>query len=123
MTRLISKFILATAFFASSCASSITPAKVNGKLPSLTKSKYLSLQQADDNVKNNKCKYLVKNRTYTAPLGLTAQNDLKYEAKGIDEWVKLDGGNAYVLKNYRWVIIDQLGSAQLHIDFDTMVCE
>lgn len=107
----------------SSCATSMTPMQVNSTLPTLTKSKYLSETQAEENVKNGTCKYLVKNRTYVAPMGLSTKGDLKYGAKGIDEWVKLDGGNAYVLKNYKWVTVDHNGSTQLTIDFDTMICE
>jgi hypothetical protein len=34
-----------------------------------------------------------------------------------------DGGNAYVLKNYQWVTVDVFGSTQLHVEFDTMLCE
>ena len=56
-------------------------------------------------------------------MGLTVNGDLKYGAKGIDEWVELDGGNAYVLVNYKWVTVDEHGSTQLHIEFDTMLCE
>jgi hypothetical protein len=65
----------------------------------------------------------MESRTYVAPMGLSAKNDLKHAARGIDEWVQLDGGNAYVLKNYQWVTVDFLGSTQLHVEFDTMLCE
>lgn len=101
----------------------MTPMQVNNTLPTLTKSKYISQAQADEGVKNGNCKYLTKNRTYTAPMGLSTKEDLRYGAKGIDEWVKLDGGNAYILKNYKWVTVDQYGSTQLTIDFDTLLCE
>ena len=56
-------------------------------------------------------------------MGFTPKNDLKNAAKGIDEWVELDGGNAYVLINFKWVTVDGNGSTELHIDFDTMRCE
>lgn len=115
--------VVATILLLTSCATSMTPMQVNSTLPTLTKAKYISQAQADENVKNGTCKYLVKNRTYAAPMGLSTKEDLKYGAKGIDEWVKLDGGNAYVLKNYKWVTVDQNGSTQLTIDFDTMICE
>lgn len=115
--------LLFATFLITSCATSMTPFEVNNTLPTLTKSKYLTLAQAEDNIKNNKCKYLVKGRTYVAPMGLSTYEDLKYGAKGIDEWVKLDGGNAYVLTNYKWVTVDQNGATQLHIDFDTVLCE
>jgi hypothetical protein len=106
-----------------SCSVSMSPMAVNNTLPSLTKSIYLTQKQAEESIKSNQCKYLVKGRKYTAPLGSTAKGDLKNGAKGIDEWVKLDGGNAYVLVNFEWIIVDQDGSTQLHLEFDTMLCE
>jgi hypothetical protein len=56
-------------------------------------------------------------------MGLTTMDDLKYGAKGIDEWVQLDGGNAYVLTNYKWVTIDGSGASQLQLDFDTFLMQ
>ena len=56
-------------------------------------------------------------------MGFSVKNDLKNGAKGIDEWVKIDGGNAYVLTSYKWVTVDSEGATQLHIEFDTMLCE
>ncbi|WP_341840176.1 hypothetical protein [Chitinophaga caseinilytica] len=109
--------------FLASCATSMTPSQINRQLPNLTTSTYLTQTQAQEKIKSGKCKYLVKNREYVAPIGLTTKQDLKYGAKGIDEWVILDGGNAYVLKNFKWVTVDNNGSTQLHIDFDTMLCD
>ena len=109
--------------FLASCASSMTPIEVNNTLPTLTKSVFLNQAQAIEAIKNNKCKLLTKGRSYSAPLGLTVKNDLKNGAKGIDEWVKMDGGNAYVLVNYKWVNVGDDGATQLHVDFDTMLCE
>jgi len=123
MIRRIHIAVIATIFIITSCATSMTPMQVNSMLPTLTKSKYITQAQADEKVKDGTCKYLVKNRTYAAPMGLSTKEDLKYGAKGIDDWVKLDGGNAYVLKNYKWVTVDHYGSTQLTIDFDTMICE
>lgn len=105
-----------------SCATSMTPMKLNSALPDFTESKLISQAEAEQAIKSNKCRYLVKERNYTAPIGLTTKNDLKNAAKGIDEWVNLDGGNSYVLKNYKWVTIDHNGSTQLHVEFDTMLC-
>ena len=105
------------------CATSMTPMQVISTLPTLTISKLISQAQADAALIDNRCKYLVKGRTYSAPLGLTVKNDLRYGAKGIDEWVKLDGGNTYVLVSYKWVTVDHNGSTQLHLVFDTMLCE
>lgn len=99
-------YFCATVFSLMSCATSMTPVQVNTSLPTLTKSLYVTQAQAEDMVKEGKCKYLVRDRNYVAPLGLSVMADLKYGARGIDEWVALDGGNAYVLRNYKWVTID-----------------
>lgn len=115
--------VIMTLAILTSCATSMTPMQVNNTLPTLTKSKFISQAQAEEAVKSNGCKYLVKGRNYTAPIGLTTKDDLRNGAKGIDEWVKLDGGNAYVLNNYKWITVDHNGSTQLHIEFDTMLCE
>jgi hypothetical protein len=115
-------FICVVMFFAS-CATSMTPMQVNSTLPTLTKSKFISQAQADEAVKENNCKYLVKGRNYTAPMGISVKEDLRYGAKGIDEWVKLDGGNAYVLVSYNWLTIGENGSTQLYVVFDTMLCD
>jgi hypothetical protein len=127
MYRLIKPtLIIGILIFFNSCvmlSSSMTPSQVDNILPTLTKSTYFSQKQAEDAVINNNCKYLVKGREYVAPLGLTVKGDLRNGAKGIDEWVKLDGGNAYVLNSYKWVRVDNEGSTQLHIEFDTMLCQ
>jgi hypothetical protein len=114
--------ILSTTITLISCAS-LTPAQVNSTLPTLTKSKYFTQTQADEAVRTQKCKYLVKGRKYSASVQMTAQGDLRKGAQGIDEWVRLDGGNAYVLVNFTWVAIDDLGTSQLHLEFHTMLCE
>lgn len=106
-----------------SCATSMTPAEVHGNLPAMTKSKFLTQAQAVEATKNDECKYLNRGRSYLAPVGFTAKNDLQNGAKGIDEWVQLDGGNAYVLTNYRWLTVDTHGDTQLFVEFDTLKCE
>jgi|SRR5690606_35606414 len=126
MKNITTKFLkLSIVIIVSSLTSctSMTPIQVNNTLPTLTKSKFMSYTQAEEAVKSSSCKYLVRGRNYTAPIGLTAKNDLKNGAKGIDEWVELDGGNSYVLNSYKWVTVDDNGSTQLHIEFDTMLCE
>jgi hypothetical protein len=123
MIKQIPVTFFATIFFFASCATSMTPAQLNNVLPTLTESLFISQAQVEEILKNSTCKYLVRNRTYVAPMGLSTKDDLKNAAKGIDEWVKLDAGNAYVLKNYKWVTVDHNGSTQLTIDFDTMKCE
>lgn len=115
--------ILSLVVLFSSCATSMTPTAVANTLPALTKSKFLSQAQAEEAIKGKVCKYQFKGRKYSAPMGLSVKEDLKNGAKGIDDWVKLDGGNAYVLTNYNWITVDQYGSTQLLIEFDTILCE
>ena len=91
-------------------------------LPKLTKSKSVLQSEIDSLISTEKCKYIKKGRSYAAPLGFTAKKDLKNAAKGIDEWVELDKGNAYVITNYKWVPFDNYGSTQLNVDFDTLNC-
>lgn len=55
------------------------------------------------------------------------KEDIKNGAQGIDEWVAIDKGNAYVLKNYNWVIVDynvyySTTVTQLFLEFDTYLC-
>lgn len=112
--------VLSISFF--SCQSSYTPAKMNKVLPEYTKSKSVFQSDIDSLISTGKCKYITKGRSYAAPVGFTAKKDLKNAAKGIDEWVELDKGNSYVLTNYKWIPIDNLGSTQLNVDFDTLNC-
>jgi hypothetical protein len=121
------KYILKTGLifilFLNSCTTSMSPVEINNTLPTLTTSKFISQAQADEYTNLGKCKYLVKGRNYTAPIGSTTKVDLKNGAQGIDEWVKLDKGNAYVLTNYKWVTVGNNGTTQLYIEFDTLLCE
>lgn len=105
-----------------SCTTSMTPTEVYNTLPTLTNSNFIPQSQAEETIASRNCSYLVKGRTYTAPIGFTTKNDLQNAANGIDEWVQLDGGNAYVLTNYKWVTVADDGSTQLHVDFDTLKC-
>lgn len=115
--------IIVLVLFLTSCATSMSPIEINNTLPTLTVAKSISQAQAEEAIQTNRCKYLVKGRNYVAPIGFTVKDDLKNGAKGIDEWVKLDGGNTYVLVNYKWVTVDYNGSTQLHLEFDTLLCE
>lgn len=123
----IIKNIFLTVFisiFLCSCATTMTPLEVSQTLPTLTKSKYLTLEQTQ----NPNCKNLSKGKSYAAPMGLTVKDDLLNAATGIDEWVNIDGGNSYKVTNFRWITIstDKYGSptsTQLVIDFDTYICQ
>ncbi|MBK8392806.1 MAG: hypothetical protein IPL23_27610 [Saprospiraceae bacterium] len=117
------KQIILLVLILSSCVTSMSPFEVSKTLPTLTTSRLLSQSQVEDAINTKKCKYLVKGRSYAAPMGLSVKEDLKNGAKGIDEWVTLDGGNSYVLNNYKWIAVDKIGSTQIHIKFNTMVCE
>ena len=89
-----------------SCSTSMTPIEVSNNLPNLTKSIYIPQNQSSIFIDTNKCKVLNTGRNYVAPIGISVKDDLRNGAKGIDEWVKLDGGNAYLLKNFRWVTVN-----------------
>ena len=93
------------------------------ELPKLTQSKLVPQSEIDSLISTDKCKYLTRGRSYAAPAGLFAKNDLKNAAKGIDEWVQLDKGNAYILTNYKWISMNHSGSTQLNVDFDTLFCK
>ena len=118
---LILFFAFPTSFF--DCQSSYTPSKMNKVLPTLTKSKFVLQSEIPELISSEKCKYITKGRSYAAPVGLFAKNDLKNAAKGIDEWVELDKGNTFVLTNYKWTPTDNVGSTQLYVDFDTLICK
>ncbi len=105
------------------CQSSYTPTKMYKELPKLTQSKLVLQSEIDSLISTDKCKYLTRGRSYAAPAGLFAKNDLKNAAKGIDEWVQLDKGNAYILTNYKWISMNHSGSTQLNVDFDTLFCK
>ena len=116
MKPIFTLFIITT--ITRSCATSMTPSQINSRLPEMTVSKFISPQNDAGN-----CELINKSRKYNAPMGLTVKYDLTNGARGIDEWVELDGGNAYKLVNYQWVQVDDYGSTQLQIEFDTMNCD
>jgi hypothetical protein len=116
-------FIIGLVMLLNSCVTSMTPLEVNSTLPDLTRSTFISQIKLDEGLSSNKCKILVKARNYVAPMGLTTRHDLMNAAKGIDEWVSIDGGNAYFLRSFKWVTVDISGPTQLHVEFDTMICK
>ena len=102
----------------------MSPTEVHNTLPTYTKTTFLIAAQAQ----NSNCICLTKNRSYTAPIGMTVKDDLRNGARGIDEWVTLDGGNAYVLKNFQWITVgynpqNGTSATQLYIEFDTYICK
>ncbi|WP_341225430.1 hypothetical protein [uncultured Arcticibacterium sp.] len=105
------------------CATSMTPREVYSTLPELTKTKFIPSTVKPNGSESLNCEILNSKRIYNAPVGLSVKNDLQNGAKGIDEWVLLDGGNSYRLVNYQWITVDALGTTQLKIEFDTMKCE
>jgi len=126
MIRIVKMFIVVSVItLIYSCATSMTPMEVNNTLPALTKSRFISQVQAEKDIQSNRCKYLVKGRTYASPIGFTVKDDLRNGAEGIDDWVKIDGGNAYVLTNYKWVTVNggMDGATQLYVEFDTLLYE
>lgn len=107
-----------------SCATSMSPTQVNSLLPRMTKAKFYTQVQAQDEVRKGGCTLLVADRKYRAPIGISISSDLKNGARGIDEWVSIDGGNAYFLKSYQWLPLEGSESkAQLTLEFGTMLCK
>lgn len=115
--------VIGIALLVVSCSTAMSPTKLNATLPKMTKSRFYSRLDARDAVAAKECSCLVKGREYVAPIGTTTSSDLRNGAKGIDEWVQLDGGNAYALNSFRWVTVDHFGSTQLQLEFDTMLCQ
>jgi hypothetical protein len=119
-------FFFCVVTFSTSCSlfkSSMSPTELYDTLPTYTNATFMTANQ----VQNSNCILLTENRSYTAPIGPTVKGDLKNGAKGIDEWVELDGGNAYVVKDFHWMTVavdPQSGgrTTQLYIEFDTYVC-
>lgn len=105
------------------CATSMTPSQFNENLPKATSSKFYGQASVGGAISSGQCRLLVANRKYTAPIGLTLSGDLKNGARGIDEWVKADGGNAYSVLNYEWISIGTEGATQLIVHFDTLQCK
>ena len=119
--------IMCATILFSSCGlfkTSMSPTEVYDSLPKYTKTTFLTVAQAQ----NSNCRCLTSNRSYTAPIGATVNDDLRNGARGIDEWVTLDGGNAYVLRNFQWMTVGYnqkygTSATQLYIEFDTYICK
>ena len=113
----------AAALMITGCAMSMPPRQFMVSFPDKTQSAFFERSYAYEAVASGFCNLLVMDRHYAAPLGFTVEGDVQNGAKGVDEWVRLDGGNAYTITHYEWITIDQWGSTQLNIQFDTMLCE
>ena len=107
--------------FVISCGVSMLPSEVNTLLSKSTVTKLIVKAQADEDLQTNKCKLLVKGRSYNAPPGFSVSSDIKNAAIGIDDWVKIDGGNSYSIITYKWIPIDNNGGSQLYVEFDTLL--
>ena len=106
------------------CAAMSTPPTASEfaeKFPKATKSKFYDRVRADGAVRDGSCKRIVRGRRYDAPMGMTAEDDMRNGAAGVDGWIRIDGGNAYTLENFEWRRVS--GGAQLVVYFDTMLCE
>ena len=101
----------------------MTPQQFNEALPKVTSSKFFGRTAANDAVAAGQCRVLVADRKYASPIGVTVNGDLKGAARGIDEWVKADGGNAYSVGDFTWSTVSDMGDTQLSVRFDTMSCK
>ena len=101
---------------------SLTPKQFVETFPTMTQSKYYGSVEANDAISNGECKLLIKDRKYTAPIGLTARGDAQNGATGVDEWVKTDKGNSYAINNFEWISVGDQGNTQLIVYFNTMFC-
>jgi len=115
--------LFVSVFVIISCATSMMPSQFLTKFPNSTSSDFYDRQSASEAISIGKCKLLVEGRKYTSPIGLTVDDDLQNGAAGVDEWVRADGGNAYILNNFEWISVGDQGITQLLIYFDTMLCE
>ena len=113
----------ASMFMTIGCATSMTPRQFLGKFPNLTNSVFYDRPSANEAISSGKCKTLVEGRNYASPVGLTVYVDLQYGARGVDEWVQADSGNAYALNSFEWIHFARGGATQLFLYFDTMLCE
>ena len=114
--------LIASLVFVTGCAisMSMTPREFMEKFPHATKAEFYTLTDAHDAEMRGTCRVLVKNRSYAAPLGLTVDGDLENGARGVDEWIYSDGGNAFILRDFEWIYVP--GGTQLIVYFDTMIC-
>jgi len=106
------------------CATSMAPGQFLEAFPKATKSRFVEQLKAKELIDSGTCQVRIADRKYLSPIGLTVGEDLRGGAKGVDEWVSADGGNAYAVKTYDWVpvTLGEYGGTQLVIVFDTLLC-
>lgn len=114
-------FLLVLIVALGSCASLHTPSKFLEYLSKNTKNIMISERIMNRYVSEQQCQLIKASRYYIVPMKFSEKNDIKSAAIGIDDWLKIDGGNAFVLKNYNWRNVD-IGAKQLEVIFDTYQC-
>jgi len=105
------------------CATSMSPSVFVEEFSKATKSKYIHTETSEDATTTENCNILVDSRKYVAPIGFTVKGDVSNGARGVDEWVSADKGNAYTINNFEWVSIGDRGVTQLIIYFSTILCK
>jgi hypothetical protein len=98
--EMIRMFPVMIAFAIVSCATSMTPSEFAEAFPKSTKSRSYDRARASEAIRDGSCKLQVAGRKYTAPIGFVLTDDMRYGAVGVDEWVRIDGGNAYAINNF-----------------------
>jgi hypothetical protein len=119
----LSSVIICIALLIAGCATSLTPSQFNEELPKITSAKFYDRVSVGTAISEGQCRLLISNRKYTAPIGMTVSSDLRNGARGIDEWVKSDSGNAYSVVNYEWISVGDGDITQLIVYFDTLQCK
>ncbi len=112
----ITKLVVAIFVLLTTSCMSMTPTQFLDSFPTATNSYFYD--PSDTTVD---CVAMVKGRKYVAPIGMFIFDDVRYGARGVDEWVQADHGNAYSINNYEWKTVHD-GATQLIIYFDTLWC-
>lgn len=100
----------------------MSPSQFMAEFPKATKSRLVDQSKLKELVDGGACKVRITERKYSSPIGMTVSGDLRGGAKGVDEWVAADGGNAYAIRTYDWVNVGDRGKTQLVVTFDTLYC-
>lgn len=117
------QLLLISILLLQACATSMSPALFMQEFPEATNSKHIDKAALKNEIETGNCTVIAENRKYVAPIGFTVQGDVNNGAKGVDEWVTTDKGNAYAIDNFEWVSVGDQGTTQLIIHFDTLSCK